>query len=266
MNIEEYISSGILEAYALGELTDTERAAVEKNLSQYPTLRTELDKIEAAQEAFLMQSAIQPRSHVKEELFKKIQDGKKEAKVVPIQHAGVTNVWRYVAAACILLTLVSSFIAYNYWSKWKNTKSDLDNLVAQNQQMANDYNRVNSRLDKIENELNVTNNPAFKRIVMNGTANAPNAQAAVYWNEDTQEVYLSVQKMKELSRENQYQLWALVDGKPVDAGVFDADLTGLIKMKNMPHADAFAVTIEPRGGKDSPTLETMQMIGNIQKS
>ena len=50
MNVEAYISSGILEAYALGELTGQERAEVEKNLALYPALRKELALIEETQE------------------------------------------------------------------------------------------------------------------------------------------------------------------------------------------------------------------------
>ena len=37
-------------------------------------------------------------------------------------------------------------------------------------------------------------------------------------------------------------------------------------MKNVQGAAAtFAVTVEPRGGKASPTLETMQVVGNVVK-
>jgi anti-sigma-K factor RskA len=133
--------------------------------------------------------------------------------------------------------------------------------------MASDYNTVNQRLDAIENDLRVSTNPAFSRVLLRGTANAPGALASVYWNEKTKEVYLSIQELKELTQENQYQLWAIIDGKPVDAGVFDNNFKGLLKMKDIgPGAATFAVTIEPRGGKPSPTLETMQVAGNVGKS
>ena len=43
-------------------------------------------------------------------------------------------------------------------------------------------------------------------------------------------------------------------------------LAGLLKMKDIGiGAGAFAVTIEPRGGKTSPTLETMQVVGTVVK-
>jgi anti-sigma-K factor RskA len=142
-------------------------------------------------------------------------------------------------------------------------KSDLEGLIAQNQQIAQDYDRVNQQLDKIEEDKKIIDNPAFKRVVLKGTENAPTALAYVYWNAQTNEVFLSIQNMQALGQGNQYQLWAIADGGPVDAGVFDADSTGLIKMKAMDKAGAFAVTIEPHGGKASPTLETMQVLGEV---
>ena len=267
MNVEEYISSGILEAYALGELSEQERAAVERNLLQYPELKKELELIEEAQEQLLMKAAIEPSASVKARLFSSIETEKQESKVVDIKRANSNaSVWKFAAAAAITMALVSSYLAFNYWNKWKTTENSLSELIAQNQRVAQDYNIVNDRLDQIEKDLNIVNNPAFNRVVMKGTPNAPGALASVYWNESTQEVYLSIQQMRELASENQYQLWAIIDGKPIDVGVFDANFDGLLKMKAVQSGVAtFAVTVEPRGGKQSPTLETMQVAGNVVK-
>lgn len=264
MNIEEYISSGVLEAYALGELTADERVVVEQNLAQYPALKHELLLIEEAQEKFLQKSAVQPRSSVKENLFRKVES-KPQGKEISIS-AGESQIrfWKYAAAASVAIALVTSYLAYNYYGKWRSTENNLSDLIAQNQQMAQDYNTVNQRLDKIETDIKVINNPSFGRVVMKGTPNAPDAMAYVYWNESSKEVYLSIQNMKELSQENQYQLWAMVDGKPVDAGVFDSNVAGLLKMKDMEGAAAFAVTIEQRGGKPTPSLETLQVLGYVK--
>jgi anti-sigma-K factor RskA len=266
VNVEAYISSGILEAYALGELSEHERAEVEKNLALYPELRKELAHIEEAQERFLMNAAIQPRSSVKEKLFEQI-NAQSSSKVVEFKTAKVDlSVWKFAVAASVTIALISSYLAYNYWNKWKDTESNLTELLAQNQRVAQDYNNVNNRLDQLEKDLNIINNPAFNRVVMKGTPNAPTAMASVYWNESTKEVYLSIQEMKQLAQESQYQLWAIIDGKPVDVGVFDTNVAGLLKMKDVPTGPAtFAVTIEPRGGKRSPTLETMQVVGNVVK-
>jgi anti-sigma-K factor RskA len=265
VNIEEYIASGILEAYTLGELSANEREAVEKNLQQYPALREELSIIEQSVEALLMQTAVKPRAEVKTKLFEKIKQ-ETAAKVISMPPA-TTAPWRYATAASVAIALLSSYLAFNYWDKWKTSETSLTNLVAQNQRIAQDYNNVNLRLDRIETDLKVTSNPDFTRVVMKGTPNAPESIASIYWNEQTKEVYLSIQSMRELSKENQYQLWAIIDGTPVDVGVFDSNSAGLLKMKGgskLP--SAFAVTIEVRGGKATPSLETMQVVGNLVKS
>ena len=262
MNIKEYISSGILEAYVLGELSALERAEVERNLEQYPELREELRIVEDTQEQLLMKLAVSPSLNVKDNLFKRL-DRKDNVRQLDTNS---TRVWKYAAAASIAVALIAGVMAYNYWNKWRKAETDYNNLIAQNQRIAEDYNQVNKRLDKIENDLKVIENPDFMKVTMKGTPNAPQSLATVYWNDKTNEVFLSIQNMKQLSAENQYQLWAIIDGKPVDAGVFDMDAGGLVRMKDIQKGAAmFAVTIEPRGGKSSPTLETMQVAGEVKK-
>ncbi|MFO0505863.1 MAG: hypothetical protein ACK5X6_03300, partial [Chryseotalea sp.] len=69
MNIEAYISSGILEAYASGLLTAAEREEVERMLILYPVLQEELTKIEETQIWFLQQAAIKPDEAVKNKIL-----------------------------------------------------------------------------------------------------------------------------------------------------------------------------------------------------
>lgn len=250
----------------MGELSVQERAEVEKNLVQHPELRRELAAIEATQESLLLKAAITPRESVKHQLLKKINGHSTEGNVVFMKSEGSSRkFWRYAAAASIALAVVSSYLAYDYRARWKHSENSLAELTERNQRVASEYNSVNQRLDKIERDLKVIDNPAFTRVIMKGTQNAPEAMAYVYWNESNKEVYLSIQNMRQLSQDNQYQLWAIIDGKPVDAGVFD-DLAGLIKMKDVAKGAAtFAVTIEPRGGKPTPSLETMQVAGKVVK-
>lgn len=246
----------------LGELNASERAEVERNLAQYPELREELRIVEETQEQLLMKLAVSPSQSVKDNLFKKLDRSDNVRRL----DTDNSRVWKYAAAASIAVALVAGVMAYNYWSKWQKAETDYNNLIAQNQRIAEDYNQVNKRLDKIENDLKVIENPDFVKVTMKGTPNAPQSLATVYWNDKTNEVFLSVQNMKQLAAENQYQLWAIIDGKPVDAGVFDMNGGGLLKMKDIQKGAAmFAVTIEARGGKSSPTLETMQVAGEVKK-
>lgn len=261
MNIQEYISSGILEAYALGELSDIERAEVEENLVQHVELRAELSKIEDAQEVLLQKLAIAPPPSIKVKVMLQAQPRRN---VVSLD---VSFPWKFAAAASVTLALFLGYLAYDYRDRWIHVQVALNDLIDQNKQITQDYNRVNHRLDKMESDLKVINDPSFVKVVMKGTPNTPQSLASIYWNKDTKEVYLSIQDMQELAKEKQFQLWAIIDGKPVDAGVFDGNVSGLIRMKEVATgAVTFAVTIEPRGGRATPTLETMQVAGNVIKT
>jgi anti-sigma-K factor RskA len=74
---------------------------------------------------------------------------------------------------------------------------------------------------------------------------------------------LNVDKLPMPPSDKQYQLWALKDGKPYDAGVFD--MTGDMHMMpvKIGEADAFAVTLEKKGGSPTPTLTQLYMMGKI---
>jgi anti-sigma-K factor RskA len=61
----------------------------------------------------------------------------------------------------------------------------------------------------------------------------------------------------------QYQLWAIVDNKPVDAGMLDmAHGHQMVKMKNIPRAQLFAITLEEQGGSPTPK-GPMYVLGKV---
>ena len=57
----------------------------------------------------------------------------------------------------------------------------------------------------------------------------------------------------------------MVDGKPVDAGVFEYTNNQFQAsfQKDITDAKAFAVSIEPKGGSKSPTISKVCMIGSL---
>jgi anti-sigma-K factor RskA len=262
MNISEYISSGVLESYVMGALSDQEREEVERNLSLYPELRAELALIEQTQEQLLQAAAISPPEQIRENILTNVTTAENARPFTTRSFP-----WKLATAASVSIALIASILAYGYYQNWRNAESSLLALNQQNQRIASDYTQVTERLDDMEQDLRVMTNPNFKRVLMTGSTNAPEALAAVYWNEKTREVFVHVHEMKELAQEKQYQLWAFIDGKPVDAGVFDANTAGLIPMKKIGKGPVtFAVTVEDRGGKPSPTVETIQMTGNVPNS
>ena len=56
-----------------------------------------------------------------------------------------------------------------------------------------------------------------------------------------------------------------MEGAPVSTGVFNTpmDTAGLQEAPYVESAQAYAVTLEPRGGSETPTMEQMYVVGEI---
>lgn len=249
MNSKEIISSGLLEAYFTSEVTEQEKNEVETALKNDYAVREAFLEIEKTIERIAFLQAEKPSGYVKQSLLNSLVNDDRRV---------TTHRSTYAVAASFVLAILSLVSSFYFWNQWQNTEQT---LLAENMAIASAYTEVSSELNGVREDLQVLINPAFVRIVMNGTENAPDAKAVVYWNPSRREVFLNSATLPALSADEQYQLWALIDGNPVDAGVFDANQLDFQQMKSINTADAFAVTIEPRGGSEAPTLSKLQVLG-----
>ena len=70
VDVKEYIASGILEAYALGHVTDHERAEVEAVAAEYPEIKKELDAIQDSLNTYAKEHSVTPSEGTKREYCK----------------------------------------------------------------------------------------------------------------------------------------------------------------------------------------------------
>ena len=109
MNIQEYISSGIVESYVMGIANVQERAEFEKNCSTYPEIAKAREDFELSLENAAMENRVAPAIDMKEKIWNAIQQEEKQAKVISMNepkssdkntnHVSVS--WmKYAVAAC----------------------------------------------------------------------------------------------------------------------------------------------------------------------
>ncbi len=275
MNIEEYIASGKLELYVLGELSPEEAAEVEDMAGRYPEVEEELLSIQETLQGLAQNTAIQPRAALKDTILNSI--GKKSEtpqektesmaqETLPRRKERVVSWLQYGIAASVTVAMLAIVAALYFRSQWKEAEERISTLLTQNQQIAQQYETANQRLQQLDEALAIMSSRDFQAVEMPGVESSPNSLAYVYWNQNSDQVYLKVNVLPPNPSDKQYQLWAIVEGQPVDAGVFDvtdAGIQRLIAMKNVENASAFAVTLEPRGGSESPTLEAMYVMGEV---
>ena len=271
-DLKAYIESGILELYAMGDLPPGERHEVELMLEKYPELHKELGEIEIALEKYAQQNAVIPNSALRDRILN-VLDIKEDEK--PVEHfapvlpiSKQSSFFKYAFAASVALLLLSLYTIVNLKSQLNESNNRIADLESSNQKFSSRVNYVEKQLSDTKQTLTVYQNPAeFKMVALKGLPKSPNAKMMVAFNPSKEEVMIDLAslKMPENDSEHQYQLWALVDGKPVNLGVFDmkADSAGMIKMKPVKSAQAFAVTLEPRGGSINPTMDQMVVMGAI---
>jgi anti-sigma-K factor RskA len=271
-NINDYIESGVLELYVLGNLSDKERLEVESMINLHPTIAAELLEIELAMENVALNLVSVPSIDSKNKFLDAITFVKdvnaatepKETKVVPINSNNL-NFYKYSFAACFALLVVSVAAIVNLSSSINNYKQQVAQLQSSNQDFANQVNFLNKQVELNKQAIGIYSNPDNQLVNLAGTANSPDSKIIIAFNAKVQKVSLDLKSMKmpQTDAEHQYQLWALVDDVPVDLGVFDAEENGVgfKDMKSIGKAQAFAVTLEPKGGNKGPTLNQMVVLG-----
>lgn len=240
MNSNEYIASGMLENYVLGTTTPSETMEVERLAKENPTLQSEINKIQHTLEEYAFTHAVNPPLYLKEKIHQQLRFNDNIKPFTP----NVPPIRTFnIAASWVLLALS---IAANvwFWGSWQSSENKVLALESQNLQLAQGEEVLKANYQQ---EVAVLQNPNTKRINLAGQASSPNAKAMIYWNTATCDVYLSSLKLPVAPTEKQYQLWAIVDGKPVDAGIIAAT-THLLKMKSFGKAVAFAISLEAKGG------------------
>nr|WP_068891400.1 anti-sigma factor [Pedobacter panaciterrae] len=287
--VKAYIESGILELYVLGQLNAQEQIEVEAMASKYPEIKREIEAIEIAMEQYAVQNAIQPSVNLENKILEKIGTSKttekpepiiepvkiiepaKEAVIVPLNTAPYESKiksLRIALVACIALLAVSIVALYSAHNQLGVAKDQIASLSLNNEKFTSTVNFMKQSNADLQKIIDMNNDPDWKAVKLAGTDMDPKAKMTVYWHAKGKHVMVDNSKMDlpANDQQHQYQLWAIVNGKPVDLGVFDvkSDSTHiLLAMKEIGSAAAFAVTLEKKGGSVSPTMNQMIVIGNV---
>jgi len=257
MNIQEYIESGILESYVLGSTTAEEAEVVEQLAQAYPIIQLEIDAIRDSVEEYALKFAKTPPPELKTKVMNALleleeiqnvntppQTATPETNVVSFTPESKKSSFSFGYAASWVLLAMSVVANWFLYNNWQKSEDKVVALESQTQILASSERALKA---SYQENINILLNPETKRVQLGGQKPAPEAQAVVYWNSATQEVYLSSVKLPLAPEGKQYQLWAIVDGKPVDAGLLDNPET-FEKMKSLGNAQAFAISLEAKGG------------------
>jgi anti-sigma-K factor RskA len=263
MDSKAFIESGILESYALGMCSDTEAREVEAMCEQDASVKAELEQIQSALNSYAVLHSKAPKAETREKVLAEIEalsSYKDSAKPVVSLFSS-----RLAVAASLLLFSISLLTNIFFYNKWKAANNEVIALNSEKQQLADNMKANQIKYESMQQDMAVISNPDVMKVMMKGMEKSPESFAMIYWNKKSKEVFIELNKLPVPEEGKQYQLWAIVDGKPVDAGMItlqEGD-TSLHRMKDFESAQAFAITLEKEGGVPSPTLSELYVMGAI---
>lgn len=273
MDIKEYISSGIIESYVLGIATEEEVSILDCVRNKHPEVEAAIRDVEILFEDTATLQATPPSPDLRDTIWASLE---KEAKNSIHQEPAKAEVeqetpatltvpnrrmiqFNPLAAAATVLLIGS--VGVNAYLYQQHTVTE--EAMAQSETRSNASELLLANAYK---SLDILQNPAVSMISLAGVETHPEFSAVVLWNKEESKVYLMADKLPSAPEGKQYQLWALLDGQPIDAGIIPLAKEReevMHVMKSIPDAHAFAITLEEKGGSPSPTLSELRVIGQI---
>ena len=255
MEVKDIISSGLLELYVTGSASKEEMLQVEQWAEQYPEVQKEIEVLQEAMENYVMANAMSPDDSLKAKILSRIQPSIKQEPFSVMRSAGVEEAkvysipssYKWSVAASIILLAGSLILNYTFYNKYQSSSKELQ-LAQQELQ------RQQQLAAGMKTDMDVMTDKNALPVMLNGTEKSPGAVAKIFWMKNTGEVYVDPTNLPQTPSGMQYQLWAIVDGKPVDAGMISTEkgVYHIQKMKSFGKAEAFAITLETKGGNPTP--------------
>ena len=270
MNIQDYITSGILELYVLDSLEPAKRREVEDMAEKHPEVSAEIEQIELAMEGLALALAPEVNPKILDKLLLAvggisaagIASPTQAAPKVPGEKIARGGMYTWLPLVLAAAALAAAFYLYSI----SNTFS------AEADELRQRYEDLKIACDETANELDLStamatylSDPDTRDIVLAGTDNNSGKQAMVFYNPNDGRTIFRGNQLPAPPAGKQYQLWAIDADGPKDLGVLDLDLSGdvLLDVTHVPAAAAFAITLEDAGGKPTPDLTQLQVIGEV---
>lgn len=172
------------------------------------------------------------------------------------------------ARAAVWIALAGSLVGnYSLWSGRSEDRKEVAVLQDKMLGMRSEQTLLKDKIDRYTNESEMAARPGVQPIAMLSTQPGHPMAATIYWNKAKHEAFVSVQKLPPAPDGMQYQLWALVDGKPVSLGMMDNIVAANSGMQKVPDAvmagQAFALSLEKEGGNPTPTADKIYLLGKM---
>jgi anti-sigma-K factor RskA len=252
-----------LALYAMGALDDPqELAALQAHLGTCGDCRRELEALRADM-ALLALSATgpQPPARSRQRLLAAIAKEPRMERRTAKPYALGRLRSRWFSLAPVMVMLLLAVFSILLWRDLRNTRRELRHKNVLIEQMQAELEKKNQDLADAKAVTDLLHAPDATQMVLVHQQTPPQPQMKMIYSRQKGSLFLMASNTPVLPENKIYELWLLpADGSaPMPAGWFKPDNKGngmiFHKLKSSGiEAKGFAVTIEPAGGSQNPTM------------
>ncbi|MFV9550284.1 anti-sigma factor [Algibacter sp. PT7-4] len=264
MDIKTYIESGILELYVAGTLSEKENEEVYTLMQKHPEILQEVLEIEAAIVKLTASTSQRDNNHILQRIKHVLGFNNNDTKVVSIAKPKYNWITYTGWAASIILA------AGLLWTTNQNNELQSEIQISKTQQDLLETQIANSKnsLDEANVLISVLRDDNITKVPLAGQGNFTNTYAKVYWDKNSDRIFLDAQGLPTPPEGKVYQVWSLTltPLTPTSLGTIDSfstDTNKIFEIQNPNKSEAFGITLEPAGGSPTPTMNQLYTLGVV---
>jgi len=260
-DLYSFLESGLLEKYVVGDTNDQENILVESYISKFPEVKSKYEALQDNLEILSELNAVQ----APKDTLNFILDAIDEGKVIHLHtERKRVRIWYSIAAsvAAILFATTAAFFFF------QNQKLIDENQVVVEEifDLRSDIEHTNNKLESVMQQFMKLNNPETEKYIIRGNKRAKNLKTVAYINPKEKTSMIEVVSLPQLPEEQCYQMWAQLQDKMVNLGILDAANKDLRSIPYTENALGIEITIEPKGGNETATVENSVANIKLQKN
>lgn len=246
-----FITSGLLDKYLVGETTSKESLEVEYYISKSKGIEAAYKTLQNNLELVAFANAKEAPKYILSNILEAID----EKPVVALKQKSRAPWILYGIAASFIAALfaVASFYLYTQNQALLNENHT---IVDEIYDLRSDITNNNSKLNALSKQFSQLNNPETAKYVLKGNKRAKNLQTVAYINPKEKTSMIDVVSLPSLPQNQEYQIWAAMQGKMVNLGILNETDRRLQQIPYTEDALGLSITIEQKGKAPSISTET----------
>ncbi len=249
--INTFLNSGLLEKYLLGQTNVEETTKVETYISKYPEVQHAYNTLQHNIEIVCkVQDTPAPKT-----ILTNILNELDDTPVVALKPKKSYKNWYKYSIAASIAALIFAGTSYIFYNQNIELSNENQKVVDEIYDLRHDIEMNNKKLDDIMRQFKQLNDPSTYKYIIEGNNRAKNLKTIAYINPKEKTSMIDVVSLPELPKEQCYQIWAELQGKMVSLGILDETDRQLKTIPYTENALGINITIEPKGGNKTATLD-----------